>query len=87
MSMPAGTHPAESAGTVLLHPELGSLPARRVLDCIFALHPEGPILHRHISEVRMEAHDGGVRFVLESLAPDPAHARCRVIPPRVTEFR
>ncbi|MEN9726201.1 MAG: hypothetical protein RL434_567 [Pseudomonadota bacterium] len=87
MNTPAGMTPTESSREVLVHPDLGALPARRVLDCIFALHPEGPILHRHITEVRMEQSDSQTRFVLESLTPDPAHARCRIIPPRVSEFR
>ncbi|MBM4228701.1 MAG: hypothetical protein FJ164_13330 [Gammaproteobacteria bacterium] len=87
MSTPADTNPPATSGTVLVHPELGILPARQVLDCIFALHPQGSILHRHITEMRTEQDTSGTRFVLESLAPDPAHARCRIIPPRVAEFR
>ncbi len=87
MNTPAGMTPPVNSHEVLVHPDLGALPARRVLDCIFALHPEGPILHRHITEVRSEQNAAETRFVLESLTPDPAHARCRVIPPRVAEFR
>lgn len=87
MGTPADTSPPPISGTVLVHPELGILPARRVLDCIFALHPKGSILHCHITEMRTEQNAAGTRFVLESLDPDPAHARCRIIPPRVAEFR
>ena len=32
---------------LLSHPSLGTLPARKVLECIFALSPTGNILHHH----------------------------------------
>ena len=35
---------------ILSHPSLGQLPARKVLDCIFAIAPEGNILHYHLSK-------------------------------------
>jgi hypothetical protein len=70
----------------LLHPELGPLPARRVLDCVFALQPNGPILHRHLEDVTVETSAGEIRYVLGAQAPSAAHARCRIIPPRVLEF-
>jgi hypothetical protein len=70
----------------LLHPVLGRLPARRVLDCVFALHPEGPILHHHIEDVVINEAADGVQYVLQDRAPSPLHARCRIIPPLVPEF-
>ena len=36
------THPANAF--ILSHPELGELPGRKVLDCLFALAPDGSIL-------------------------------------------
>lgn len=70
----------------LLHPQLGTLPARRVLDCVFALHPEGPILHHHVDDMEIRDGQEGVQYVLQDRPPSAAHARCRVIPPRVPEF-
>jgi hypothetical protein len=65
-----------------------------VLDCVFALLPEGRILHRHIDDLGFGARTGAdgtdaddtICYVLGDLPPSPAHARCRVIPPRVREF-
>lgn len=88
---------------ILIHPEHGPLRARRVLDCVFALLPEGRILHRHIDDLTLQMSpdqpgddvSGDTvqpgsrpvrRYVLGDLPPSPAHARCRIIPPRVREF-
>lgn len=70
----------------LSHPEQGELPARKLLDCIFALTPEGRIRHFHLEQVRTEEVDGGVRYVLTDAPPAPERARCQIIPPFVTEF-
>lgn len=70
----------------LLHPRHGVLPARRVLDCIFALQPDGPIQHHHLDDVEVRPAADGIQYVLQERPPSAAHARCRVIPPRVTEF-
>lgn len=69
----------------LEHPELGRLPARRVLDCIFALAPDQSLLHLHIEQVRFSA-DSRV-LELTDHPPDDSRARCRVIPPFVVAFR
>ena len=70
----------------LLHPQLGVLRARRVLDCIFALQPDGPMLHRHIEDVEIDSAAPGIQYILQDRPPDASHARCRIIPPRVLEF-
>jgi hypothetical protein len=73
---------------VLLLPEDPTpLPARRVLDCVFALTANGRILHYHLGQLREESGADGVRYTLTT--PDGAteRARCRVIPPLVPEFR
>lgn len=72
---------------ILSHPTFGELPARKVLDCIFALSPEGPILHHHQEEVSTsDLPNGGVRYALNGQAPAPGRERCRIIPPFVREF-
>ena len=72
---------------VLSHTTLGKLPARRVLDCIFALSPEGPILHFHQEEVSTsDLPNDGVKYTLNGQAPAPGRERCRIIPPFVREF-
>lgn len=75
---------------VLLHPALGKLPARKVLQCIFALDPTGPILHFHQEQVRSEnLPTPGPTGTLYTLTDTPAaegRERCRIIPPFVREF-
>lgn len=71
----------------LLHPEHGAIPARRLLDCIFALTPAGRILHFHAEQVTILPTDGGVQYELTAGAPLPERARCQVIPPFVNAFR
>lgn len=75
---------------VLLHPALGKLPARKVLHCIFALSPTGPILHFHQEQVSTsELPTPGPSGTLYTLTDTPAaegRERCRIIPPFVREF-
>lgn len=72
---------------VLSHPSFGHIPARRVLDCVFALSPEGNILHHHIEEVSQSTLDNdGVLYALNGHPPTPGRERCRIIPPFVREF-
>ncbi len=74
----------------LLHPSLGELPARQVLECIFALSPTDSILHYHIEQVRKidlsPAEGEGVRYLLTDQPAAPGRERCRIIPPLVREF-
>ena len=44
----------EPAFETLVHPELGTLAARRLLDCVFALTPKGTIAHFHIEQMEVE---------------------------------
>jgi hypothetical protein len=74
---------------ILSHPSLGQLPARKVLDCIFAIAPEGNILHYHLEQVTKADFPGGkegVLYTLTATAPADGRERCRVIPPFVKEF-
>ena len=73
---------------ILSHSSLGRLPARQVLDCIFALSPTGTILHHHVEEVsRTDLTEGeGILYLLTSTPAVPGRERCRVIPPLVREF-
>lgn len=69
---------------ILSHPELGELPGRKLLDCLFALAPDGSILHLHAEQVEATS-PGRLRLTGEPPAPD--RARCCVIPPSVVELR
>lgn len=72
---------------VLSHPSLGKLPARKVLECIFALSPTGSILHHHLEEIsKTDLEGGGVLYTLTGQPPAPGRERCRIIPPLVREF-
>ena len=73
----------------LTHPSLGKLPARKVLDCIFAIAPEGNILHYHLEQVSKADLSGGTNGIMYTLtdnAPNEGRERCCVIPPFVREF-
>lgn len=71
----------------LVHPELGELPARRLLDCVFALPARGRMLHFHIEQVNVERASDGIRYTLNGAAPQAERARCQVIPPFTPEFK
>lgn len=74
---------------ILTHPSLGALPARKVLDCIFAIAPEGNILHYHLEQVTKADLAGGadgVMYTLTDKAPADGRERCQIIPPFVREF-
>ena len=72
---------------ILSHPAWGTLPARKVLECVFALSPEGRILHHHLEEFsRTELANGGMQYSFNGQTPAPERQRCRIIPPLVREF-
>lgn len=72
---------------VLSHPALGKLPARNVLECIFALSPTGSILHHHLEEVsKTVLESDSVLYTLTGQPPAAGRERCRVIPPFVRQF-
>lgn len=70
----------------LYHAEHGELPARRLVDCVFALAPNGRILHFHTEQVDMDERGGEVFLSVNGNAPDDSRAHCQVIPPFVTQF-
>jgi len=70
----------------LNHPELGELPARVLIDCVFALAPNGRILHFHKEQMEVEDREREQHFNLTENAPNPERARCQIIPPFVTAF-
>ena len=71
---------------VLSHPSLGRLPARKVLDCIYALSPDGPFLHHHLEEVNKTEDANGIVYTLNGQPPTAGRERCQIIPPMVNEF-
>ena len=70
----------------LLHPEYGRLPARKILDCIFALAPTGKIAHFHTEQVETAETDGETVYAKTEAAATAGRERCQVIPPFVREF-
>jgi hypothetical protein len=75
------------AKETLVHPKHGSMPARRLLDCVFCLTPAGRILHFHAEQMAIEASVAEIRYTLTDASARPERARCQVIPPFVPEFR
>jgi hypothetical protein len=74
--------PAEA----LVHPELGRLPARKLLQCIFALSPDGPILHHHLEETDVSHESELTLYTLNGQSPLDERSRCQIIPPMVPKF-
>ena len=77
---------AKKPDEILLHPEHGRLPARRLIECIFALSPDGPILHHHLEEMDVHAEGGATVYTLNGTDPGVDRYRCQVIPPLVPQF-
>lgn len=77
----------EPAFETLVHPEHGSLAARRLLDCVFALTPKGTIAHFHIEQVDIETRADEIVYHVTARAALPERARCQIIPPFVPAFK
>ena len=77
----------QPAFETLLHPEHGELAARRLLDCVFALAPNGRILHFHIEQMELVAGDDSMLYRMTASDPLPERARCQIIPPFVPAFK
>jgi hypothetical protein len=71
---------------ILAHPELGDLAARRILECVFVLAPDGTILHHHLEEMDLTEDDGPITYTMNGTAPKAERSRCQIIPPLVLEF-
>ena len=72
---------------VLVHAQHGELPARRLLDCVFALSPNGgPILHHHIEEFEVSESAEGATYTFNGTEPEAERYRCQVIPPLIPQF-
>lgn len=72
--------------TFLAHADHGDIPAKVVLDCIFALAPDGKILHHHAEEFDVEEKGSSVLFTLNGRDPEESRSRCQIIPPRIPQF-
>lgn len=77
---------AKKPDEILLHPEHGRLPARRLIECVFALSPDGPILHHHVEEMDVSTEAGATVYTPNGSAPGDERYRCQVIPPLVPQF-
>ena len=70
----------------MVHPEHGRIPAAKVLECVFALSPDGPILHHHLEEMDVSEVAGVVVYTMNGKQPDLNRSRCQIIPPLVPAF-
>ena len=77
---------AHEKTTIFNHPELGKLPCKIVLDCVFVLLPTGDIAHHHHEEMHIEENEGEILFSTNGSSADDARSRCQIIPPRIPEF-
>ncbi|MGE0485302.1 MAG: hypothetical protein AB7Q81_14265 [Gammaproteobacteria bacterium] len=77
----------ESTPAWLHHPDHGELPAQRLVECVFALAPNGRILHFHVEQMEIDQQEDAVRYTLSGQPPHAERARCQVIPPVVNAFR
>lgn len=68
------------------HPQHGELPAKRLIDCVFALAPNGRILHFHVEQMEIENGPDSTCFRLKETAPHAERARCQIIPPLINAF-
>jgi hypothetical protein len=71
----------------LEHPELGTLPAIQIIDCIFALAPSGRIIHLHKEQMATSPSDTSNNFQLVDTPALPQRSRCQIIPPFVNAFK
>lgn len=71
---------------VLVLAEHGRIPARKVLECIFALSRDGRILHYHLEEMDVAAGSDAIVYTFNGSAPRDGRHRCQIIPPMVPEF-
>ncbi|GEM_PF-746893 len=68
------------------HPEHGELPAHRLIDCVFALAPNGRILHFHVEQMAIDSTEKECHYRLGDTPPAAEHSRCQIIPPFVNSF-
>jgi len=71
---------------ILVHPAHGDIPARKLLDCVFALTKDGRIEHYHVEQMEVTHEAETVRFTLTDAQPAEGRKRCQIIPPFVTQF-
>ena len=64
-----------------------SLPAIRILQCVFILEESEKILHLHTEELDIKIVDSEARYFKNGDPPFEERARCQVIPPFVNAFR
>lgn len=68
------------------HGDHGEIPVKIVLDCVFALAPDGQILHHHAEEFSIQENDAEILLSFNGEAPEESRSRCQIIPPRIPEF-
>ncbi len=71
----------------IAHPEMGEIPAIRVVDCIFGLKENGRIAHFHVEQMEISDQKGSLCFRFTDNDPAAERSRCQVIPPFINAFK
>ncbi len=78
---------SKQARQSLQHPDHGEMPVCRLLDCVFAMSPNGRILHFHVEQTDVETSPDHVRYTLTTREPQPERARSQNIQPFEPEIQ
>jgi hypothetical protein len=71
----------------IVHPEMGEIPAIRVIDCIFGLMKNGRIAHFHVEQMEVREQEKKLYFQFTDNNADEHRTRCQVLPPFVNAFK
>ena len=64
-----------------------SLPAIKIIECVFVLDSSEKIIHLHIEELGTRTVRSEVQYFLNGSPPLEERSRCQVIPPFINVFR
>ena len=64
-----------------------SLPAVKIIDCVFVMDSSEKIIHLHIEELGTRTVRSEVRYFLNGSPSLEERSRCQVIPPFINAFR
>ena len=78
---------AKKKSQYLVHPEMGQIPAIRIIDCVFGLMKNGRIAHFHIEQMEVTEEETKLCFNFIDKPPREQRSRCQVIPPFVNAFK
>jgi len=64
-----------------------TLPAIKILECVFVMDGSEQIVHFHEEELGIKTVNYEQRYFLNGSAPSEDRSRCQVIPPFINAFR